>query len=221
VLVSSAEDQLLIDDCPSRIIPNGCNIDFTRDYTPSRGNRAILFSGPFRAPINWLGILDFTERIYPSIEAVVAGVSLTILGGKGALQMAASHPCFAKSSITILEYVEDVFPFLESCALTINPQAELRGSSIKVIESVAAGRVCVSTRAGARGWLDSNFRGLVVVDGADEFAVQIVDLLTNEAGRVAKEVPEPTKVTACSWEAAGRELRDYLCRTIDVVATVT
>lgn len=218
VLVSSAEDQLLIEDCASRIIPNGCNIDFTRDYTPSRGNRSILISGPFRAPINWHGILDFTERIYPSIEAAVKGVSLTILGGKGALQMAASHPCFAKSSITILEYVEDVFPLLESCALTINPQAELRGSSIKVIESLSAGRVCVSTRTGARGWLDSNFKGLVVVDREEDFAAQLIGLLTNEDQRIAKEVPENAKLKAYSWEAAGEELRAYLCGIVDAAA---
>jgi glycosyltransferase involved in cell wall biosynthesis len=166
--------------------------------------------GPFRSPVNWHGIRDFTDRVYPAIEGAVQGVSLIILGGKGAREIAAPHTCFDNPSIEILEYVEDVHPLLQACALTINPQAELRGSSIKVIESLAAGRVCVSTRAGARGRLDANFRGLVAVERVEDFAAPIIQLLTDEDERVALEVPEPDKLASCSWEAAGDELRAYI-----------
>ena len=123
---------------------------------------------------------------------------------------------FDNPMIEILDYVKDVLPLLHACALTINPQAELRGSSIKVVESVAVGRVCVSTRIGARGWLEAGFSGLVVVDRVQDFAAPIIQLLINDEARIEHEVQEQDKLAKCSWNAAGNELRDYLQRIVDV-----
>jgi GT2 family glycosyltransferase/glycosyltransferase involved in cell wall biosynthesis len=214
LVVSSAEDRALLGDCDCVVVPNGCDPAIAARYAPSRGLRSILFVGPFRAPINWQGIVGFAERVYPRIEAGVQGVSLTIVGGKGAQEACAGLACFSRPSITVVDTVEDLAPLLRTCALTINPQSGLRGSSVKVVESLAAGRVCVSTRDGARGWINSGFRSLVVVDDDADFAARIMELLGDEERRVALEVPPPDLLVACSWEAAGERLRTYLHRII-------
>jgi GT2 family glycosyltransferase len=210
LIVSSPEDQALLGGRRSRLVPNGADLHPERGYTPSAGNHDILFMGPFRADANWVGIRDFLERAYPAVEAAVPGVSVTILGGKGAPAMAASEPCFARPSIRVLEFVDDLRPLLAASAVTINPQAELRGSSLKLIESAGAGRVCVSTRAGARGWLDQHLRSIVTVERVSDFAGPLIRLLSDETYRLALEAPDPEKLASRSWEAAGNELRAYV-----------
>jgi glycosyltransferase involved in cell wall biosynthesis len=210
LVVSSSEDQKLLGDCSSHIVPNGYDMDLSKFYTSSKGNRSLLFMGPFRAAINWLGIQDFVQNVYPGILAAVPDVSLTILGGKGALKMAKTCESFAHPSISILEYVNDPIPLLQQCALTINPQAELRGSSVKVIESLAAGRVCVSTRVGARGRLDPGFISLITTEKVSDLAEPIIGLLRDEETRLALEVPDQKKLKSSSWESSGNEIRSYV-----------
>jgi hypothetical protein len=65
--------------------------------------------------------------------------------------MAARYACFDQPDVTVFNFIEDLPPYLLSCSISINPDKSVRGSSLKVIESLAAGRVCVSTRDGAQG----------------------------------------------------------------------
>ena len=214
LVVCSAEDQALLGARACRLVPNGVDAGPAHAYTPSASQRTILFVGPFRAQNNWDGIHAFLERAYPAVEAAVPGVALTVLGGPGARARAAGEPCFHRASVTVLDTVEDVRPLLDACAVTINPQPELRGSSLKVIESIAAGRTCVSTRAGARGWLDPPPPGLVAVERVEDFVPPLVRLLGDERYRLAREEPEPEWLAACAWEPAGRTLRDYVREVI-------
>jgi hypothetical protein len=209
LLVCSREDQALL-DAPSHLVINGYDVPADRAYVPSRGKRSILFVGPFRTAINYRGIREFVERAYPQIEAAVPGVTLTIVGGTGAQSIASSAPCFSRPSIRVVERVDIMRDALDACAITINPQSELRGSSLKVIESVAAGRVCVSTQAGARGWRDVNLSALITLRSVDDFVAPIVRLLLDEDCRTGLELPDPVQLAACSWNAAGAALTQYL-----------
>ncbi len=217
LIVCSREDQALIEGT-SRLIPNGFDFNATRPYVPSRDNRTILFVGPFRAPNNVQGIRDFLEYVYPRVEAAVPGVKVTILGGHGAREIAQRERCFARESIEIVEYVEDTRDLLDACAVSINPQSELRGSSLKIIESLAAGRACVSTRVGARGWLEQGFQGLVVVERVADFVTPLVRLLLDEDHRLALEAPERGKLAAYSWDAAGIALKTYVGEVVSRAA---
>ena len=207
VVVSSAEDQALLGRRTVRLVRNGFDRALLAHYPPSRGHRSILFVGPFRVPNNWQGIHEFLERAYPAVEAAVAGVSITIVGGRGARLLAQEHACFARPSVRVHDEVDDLRPLLDACALTINPQPELRGSSLKLIESLAAGRVCVTTRVGARGWLDLGLQGVVDAGRAADLAATLIALLLDDDRRVALEAPRPGQLDAFTWDAAGRELR--------------
>lgn len=210
LIVSSAEDQLLLGCLSSCLVANGIDISLSDDYVPSTGKRAILFVGPFRAPINFEGIVDFLKRVYPRLLSDVEGVSLTIVGGVGARARVANLECFAHPSIQLLEQVEDIPDLIRAHAVTINPQESLRGSSLKVIESLAVGRVCVSTRAGARGHLDASFDALLVADDEVEFARVLAEILLDDARRVQLERPQSDRLAPYDWSAQGRRLRDYL-----------
>ncbi len=223
VIVCSPEDQALLESPPiadhaskngnrvskATLVANGCDLNLTTAYRASAG-RNILFMGPFRAAINWDGILAFVERIYPTLQAQVPGVSLTILGGIGAQSRVANLASFTCPSIKVLDTVDSIDLLLQACALTINPQAELRGSSLKVIESLAGGRVCVSTEAGARGHAQHGFAGLAIAPMLADFTALLTTLLLADAHRIALEQPDLARLQACGWAHCALSFRKLI-----------
>lgn len=217
LIVCSAEDQALLGSRASVLVRNGCDLKLSAGYRPSSG-RNILFLGPFRAPINWEGIRDFVANVYPQLEQCVPGVSLTIVGGIGAQARVADLESFQRPSIRVLDAVESVDELLAAAALSINPQPQLRGSSLKVIESLAAGRVCVSTEAGARGHGDAGFAGLVVCPELADFGPALSALLLDDARRHSLEQPDPQRLAEYSWQSCAEPLRALLRRVADARA---
>lgn len=214
IVVSSDEDQQLLGSRISRLVINGFDANLLTHYRPSRGSQSILFVGPFRVPNNWEGILAFAEQVYPELEARVPGVSLTIVGGADAMRRIRECPALSRPSIHVVEHVEDLGSLFTRAALTVNPQQALRGSSLKVIESLALGRVCISTAAGARGRETEAFHGLLIVPTIADFLDPLVRLLTHEDERIAMEIPELDKLMQCTWEGAGQNLRTYIAEIV-------
>ena len=212
LIVTSKEDQALLGVRESRLIPNG--VDLPKSYVSSAGRRDILFVGPFRSLNNWLAIEAFLEQSFPRIQEAVSDAHITIIGGAGAGQRVAEVPRWSRHSIRVLEFVEDLDSLFVECALTINPQLEQRGSSLKVLQSLAAGRVCVTTRAGARGAATAGLKGLVMVDDFVEFSRVVIRLLLDEPYRLSIETPELAKLNQFSWERAGLDLVEYVEKMI-------
>src|SRR5262249_32250418 len=151
-------------------------------YRPS-SSMQLLFIGPFRYGPNLQGIVRFLEEAYPVIRAIVPEVSLRVLGGDDAIAIASRYPAFLQPEVQVLPYRDDVPLLLEQWALTINPLSGIRGSAIKLIESLNAGRVCVSTIEGARGYLNTGLAGLITVPDVAQMVEPIVALLTDPAER--------------------------------------
>ena len=78
--------------------------------------------------------------------------TLRILGGDEHPQYTRDAEAFAQAGVEVQGHRDDVPDILGASTLTINPQQSIRGSAVKLVESLAAGRVCVSTAAGARGF---------------------------------------------------------------------
>jgi glycosyltransferase involved in cell wall biosynthesis len=201
VIVCSAEDRALLRRDNVHMVHNGANV--TTRYTPSPADAPILFLGPFRYPPNLAGIIEFLNEVYPSVRAKVPAARLCILGGVDARVIAARSACFEQPGITVFDFIEDVHPYLQSCSITINPDKSVRGSSLKVIESLAAGRVCVSTPDGARGLMGTNMPSLVIVN-ENEFVDRIVRMLTDVEYRHRLEVPTEA-LHRYSWQQASQE----------------
>ena len=75
---------------------------------------------------------------------------------------------------------------------------------MKLIESIGHGRVCVSTREGARGFADAVLPGLVQVERVGEFLEPLVELFTDEPRRIALEAPPADMEARFGWERAAR-----------------
>jgi glycosyltransferase involved in cell wall biosynthesis len=209
--VCSAEDAALLPrELASTQVGNGA-IDRRVTYRASSANPLrLLFMGPFRYAQNREGILEFIETAWPALRVRFPDLLLTILGGSESAAIAAADARLRQPGIELIAAFVDPAEHLEKCTLSINPQRAIRGSSIKLIESLLAGRICVSTRDGARGFADAQLEGLVLADDIGAMAGPIASLLADDAERRRRERADNARLDAYTWDAmAQRQLAVY------------
>jgi GT2 family glycosyltransferase len=203
-IACSLEDaNLLKEPGKAWIVPNGMDLGAI-EYASSEASKAILFLGPFRYKPNFDGIRAFLDTVYPRLLEKIPDLQAWLLGGHGAVDTAAGISSFNRPGVTVYDFLPDPRPFLRRCALTINPLVGSRGSSLKLIESIAAGRVCVSTTEGARGFAEAGFPSLIIRDTIDDFYEPLVKLLSDPACRVGLEKPDLARIEQFSWAASAR-----------------
>ena len=205
LICCSREDASLLNQSNVVIIPNGVDFASVR-YEPSPLLPRILFIGPWRVSQNLCGIEEFLREVYPVLLRELDGLELWYLGGKGASTLARERPGFGQRGVRIIEYVDDVQPLLRQCALTINPISGNRGSCMKVAESLAAGRVCVSTREGARGYLHLGIRSLVTCGQVRDFVAPLRSLLGDVDYRRSLEPLDESQRYVLSWDHSREQL---------------
>lgn len=205
VIACSAEDAQLLGNASVHIVPNAA-APARRPYVSSAGRRVILFTGPFRYLPNLEGIRLVLQRVYPELRRRVPGVELWLGCGAGASKIAQRYEEFSQPGIVYLEPFSDSRPVLDACAVTINPQYDIRGSSIKLIESLSAGRVCVSTVDGARGFRGAGFPNLIQVSRIEDFLEPLAWILSDEAARLRLEKPSDQQIREHDWSSAAEKL---------------
>ena len=198
VTVCSTEDQAMVTHPRTICVPNGTNIA-SANHAPSDSTQ-LLFMGPFRYAQNLQGIRRFLRVAYPTIKAAVPAARLLVLGGDGAARAVADDAVFAQPDVSVIGHREDVGELLSQCALTLNPLSGIRGSSVKVIESLAAGRACVSTEEGARGFRDCGLAGLITVHDVAAMAEPIIGLLEDHERRRRIEFPDVSQLAPFLWQ---------------------
>ena len=210
-IVASAEDRDLLAPLSAIVVPNGASLGGR--YRPSTG-QALLFTGPFRYAPNLIGVRRFLEGVYPALKREFPDLTFTILGGEGARALAATDPLLRLLGVRVVNAVDNVRPWLSRCALTVNPLSGTRGSSVKLIESLAAGRVCVSTRDGARGFHAAELTGLVVTEDVEAMLAPLRRLLSDPSTRVALERPSGDQLQSHSWRSAARPQAELYTRLV-------
>jgi GT2 family glycosyltransferase len=197
VVVCCEEDGRLVPSRHVDIVRNGAMFEVPCE--PSRGRRALLFAGPFRYPPNLEGIRRFLAHVFPRLRDCLPDLELTVLGGNDAIAITSDDPLFRQAGVKVVNSVGNISTWLERCALTINPLTGTRGSSVKLIESLAAGRVCVSTSDGARGFREATLSQLIVVDRVENMFEPILELIRDEPLRLSLETIRPLELEPYSW----------------------
>lgn len=205
VLTCSEEDAKWLADLPHQVVANGAT-DRCEQMPPSPDTKRILFMGPFRYAPNHVGILQFLEYVWPTVRGRHPDAELVILGGSEAVRPQYAHPLLQQPGVRLIAEFVDPVPHLAGCALTINPQQEIRGSALKVAESLLARRVCVTTRHGARGFAELHSPALRVVDDWQAMAAEINLLLSDSAARHQCEQASAEVRDLLSWDGRAAEL---------------
>ena len=211
ITVCSAEDEAMISHPRVVNVPNGWT-PVSAAHTPSTSFQ-LLFLGPFRYAQNLECIRHFLSQAYPAIKAAVPATRLLILGGEQAPARVAGDAVFSQDGVTVLEHREDVSALLSASVMTLNPLTGIRGSSIKVIESLAAGRVCVSTEDGARGFVGAGFAGLLTTASIADMAGAVIEMLRDQERRHRIEAPDVNRLSDFQWGRIA-ERQSALYRTL-------
>ena len=197
VTVCSPEDRGMITHPHAVYVPNGAN---GPPQQPAASTSAqLLFIGPFRYAQNLDGIRRFLRVAYPAIKLAVPATRLLVLGGDGAAQAIIGDAVFAQDGVDVMDHREDVAALIAASALTVNPLSGIRGSSVKVIESLVAGRACVTTEDGARGFAAAGLRSLIKVRDIEAMVEPIVELLRDDARRRDLETPDAAALAPFQW----------------------
>ncbi|WP_347259737.1 glycosyltransferase [Rudaea sp.] len=210
VSACSNEDIALLPNASAHLIGNGA-IDRRAGAAPSpQTPPRLLFMGPFRYTQNREGILAFLDQAWPTLKRQFPDLRLTILGGAESKAIADNDPRLTQDGVDLVSAFVDPTPYLAGCTLSINPQYDIRGSSIKLIESLLARRVCVSTAAGARGFAREGLQGLVTADDIAGMTAPISALLADAGYRHRLENADDAKLDTHTWDAvAGDQLALY------------
>jgi glycosyltransferase involved in cell wall biosynthesis len=157
----------------SVIVSAGTLIDYWKPSRQISKTHTIVLATTFDWIPNREGLQWFLEFVFPIIVNAIPNIQLQILG-----KNAEKH--FTNSAnISVIGYVDDVRPFIQNACVTICPLFVGSGIRIKILESLSAGTVVISTSVGAEGIEASESEGLFVTDDAEQFARYCIEYLNN------------------------------------------
>lgn len=144
-------------------------------------SKTILFVGDLTFPSNRDGVARFVAEVWPLVRAAVPEASLELVGKVHAQDRAGIYKA---AGVNVAGYVDDLVAAYRRSAFSVAPIWTGGGTKIKVIESLAYGRPCVTTTHCLRGYGPLIRAG--VLDGTDQpqpMAAACVRLLRDAARR--------------------------------------
>jgi glycosyltransferase involved in cell wall biosynthesis len=187
VAVSPVDAALFAGDFGARrvsVVDNGVDTGWFRPGPGPRDPRRVLFLGS----LDWRPNLDAVEqlltRVFPAVRAAVPDARLWLVG---------RHPpdclrrqVFAFPNVELHADVSDVRPFLNGAGVLAVPLRIGGGSRLKILEALASGVPVVSTRVGAEGLCLEAGRHLTVVEGIDDMAAALAEVIRSPKAALAQ-----------------------------------
>jgi GT2 family glycosyltransferase/SAM-dependent methyltransferase/glycosyltransferase involved in cell wall biosynthesis len=171
LVVSAAERDVLFDEDPEiqvHVVPNIHGEEHTG--RPFEERKGVLFVGSFphhpnRDAVHWL-----VEEIMPLVRLEDPEILTYVVGSSPTEDILALE----SESVRILGWVPDLTNLLEHSRLSVAPLRYGAGVKGKVGESMAHGLPVVTTRLGAEGMGLEHEHDVLVADGAQGFANEIL-----------------------------------------------
>ncbi|MDD9941941.1 MAG: glycosyltransferase family 4 protein [Myxococcales bacterium] len=154
-VVSVSEDEARVIEARCRVhprvIPNGVSFDGF-DACTGRQAATIVFVGLMDHPPNVTAALELAHEILPRVRARVPNARLVLCGKNPSPQVRG----LASSHVEVTGSVASVAPYWSQATVFTNALRDGAGTSLKVLEALAAGTPMVSTAEGVRGFADLN-----------------------------------------------------------------
>jgi glycosyltransferase involved in cell wall biosynthesis len=178
-LVSSTER----DYVEAMVGKSGCRLELSLNGVDCEHNRPgltlpkpnhLVFNGALTYSANYDAMQHFLANIYPSIQAQVPDVSLTITGSTSGVDLAGLQ---LDESVYLSGYVEDIRPLVAGASVCVVPIRQGGGTRLKILEAMALGTPVVATFKGAEGLDLSPGQEVLLADDPADFANQVVRVL--------------------------------------------
>ena len=168
------------------IVASGVSDDALKD---ANGDGYIFTVGALSHPPNYLGLDKFLSEVWPEVRRRYPSLAYKI-AGKG-LPGAYKAKWAKLDGIELLGFVEDMAALYKRALAAVVPIYSGSGTCIKVLESMAYSRVCISTEFGARG-IDyddiSNKRtNILIYQDRESFIQALASIKEDEVFRKTQE----------------------------------
>jgi len=208
-LISQADRQVLAARCPRaniRVVPNGVDAaQFFPTGEPCQPDR-LIFVGHLGVFHNSDAVIHLVRDILPRVREQCPSCTLDIVGpAPGAeVQRLAAEP-----GVTVTGFVPDLNRHLNQAAVFVAPLRFAAGVQNKVLEAMAAARPVVTTPLVNAGLGARAGQELLLADGADAMADQIVALLRDSDLRARiGQAAQAFVRRACSWDGVAQRMRE-------------
>jgi O-antigen biosynthesis protein len=177
IVVSSKELEMLRKDLPNErihLLPlildiRGTDIGFNE-------RRDIVFVGGFEHMPNVDAVKYFVAEIMPLLRQRLRGVRFYAVGSKSPAEIKA----LACEDVVITGFVEDLISLLDKMRVSVAPLRYGAGIKGKIGSAMAVGLPVVATSLAAEGMSLIDGENILVADGAEKFANEIVKLYQDE-----------------------------------------
>ncbi len=214
-LVCSQEDQafLIKNHQVSNIelLPNGVD---TQQFKPGKHdyshNETLLFTGNMDYDPNVDAVIYFVDEILPTIVKAFPNVKFVIAGQRPIEKVKALDN---GKNVFVTGFIPDLSDTYNSASVVVAPLRFGAGTQNKVLEAMSMGIPVVCSNIGFKGLGIQDGEGAFMRLGANEFADQVIKLLSDEelrktTGNKGVEVIEKS----FTWETISEKLAAFLGR---------
>jgi sugar transferase (PEP-CTERM/EpsH1 system associated) len=191
-------------------IPNGVDTIY---FAPSRdveNERTLVFTGVMGYAPNRDAVSFFCSRILPRIREVLPEVEVQLVGSNPPAEVRA----LSGNGVTVTGTVSDVRPFVHRATVYVSPLRFGTGIKNKILAALAMGKAVVATSASCAGLDVTPEEHLLIGDTPEDFAAQIVKLLTDPNRRRSLGIAGRNLVVQrYRWEVMGGQVQS-LCESL-------
>jgi sugar transferase (PEP-CTERM/EpsH1 system associated) len=191
-LAEKRDFERLIPDSAVDIFTNGVDLERFRTRRIPKQAGAMIFTGVMNYFPNAEGAQWFCDSVLPLIREKVPHATFIICGTSptAPVRRLAKRP-----GVIVTGAVPDVEPYLDGAEICVVPLRIARGIQNKLLEGLAMGLPCISTRCAWGGTVIGEGDGILVADDPTEFAEHAIRLLQDDQyrelmGRKARAVVE-------------------------------
>lgn len=190
-LVSREEAELFQASLPPHLvrkvtyITNGVDIEAfapERFLSVTQDEHLIAFSGAMDYPPNIEAVEWFVAHVWPRVKKTCPKARFMIAGGPAHARVRALAE---EEGIVVTGYVDDMAETLAAASVIVAPLQTARGVQNKVLEGMAMAKPVVVSPAAKEGIEAVPGDHLLVAEGADGMADQVISLLADQVGAKA------------------------------------
>lgn len=176
-----------LDPARVHVLPNGVDVDYFRPQSPASEpapgvEPSIVFTGAMDYYANADAVTWLATEVLPLVRARVPAARFVIVGSNPSTEV---RRLAALAGVTVTGAVPDVRPYVAGATVSVAPLRIARGVQNKVLEAMAMARAVVATPQAAAGLSATPGRDLIVADGPDAFAGEIIRMLVEPDARTA------------------------------------
>ena len=194
-------------DRSPHVIANGVDLSRIVLRLPSsRRGGTVLFVGLMNHPPNEIAATFLVQQVMPKVWLSQPDTRLVLCGANPSAKVQA----LTGVRVTVTGTVPSVRPFLDAASVFALPLFHGAGSSLKVLEALAAGIPLVSTEVGVRGFPLERDVHYAAAETAEAFAAEITRALDTDPHADVRAQRGREVAEGYQWQGLGQRFADIV-----------